>query len=155
MQKTVARGTLFVCALMSLMLGVTMSVSAQTATPAPVTGNSTFTGKISKLMPFTVNSNGQDRQVNPAPNVAVVRGGTSATLNDLKVGDQVNITSNPDNTVSRIEATGASGGLPGWLIPLILALIILGLLAYFLSRRGKKDSFVLEQNRPNTPPQSR
>jgi len=150
MRKTVARGTLFVCALMSLMLGVTMSVSAQTATAAPTTGG-TFTGKISKLTPFTVNSNGQDRQVNPAPNVVVVRGGNSATLNDLKVGDQVNVTSNPDNSVSRIEATGASGGLPAWLIPLILALIILGLLAYFLSRRGKKDSFVLEQNRPNTP----
>jgi len=151
MRKTVTRGTLFVCALMSLMLGVTMSVSAQTGTAAPVTGNSAFTGKISKLTPFTVNSNGQDRQVNPAPNVAVVRGGNSATLNDLKVGDQVNVTSNPDNTASKIEATGESGGLPAWLIPLLLALVLLGLLAYFLSRRGKKDSFVLEQNKPNTP----
>lgn len=82
-------------------------VAAQTATAVPVTGDQTFSGQISKLTPLTVTSNGVDRQVNPAPNVAVVKGGSAATLADLKVGDQVNVTSRPDNTASRIEAQGA------------------------------------------------
>jgi len=132
------------------------TVAAQgTATAVPTQGNSQFTGKVSKVSPFTVNSNGQDRVVNPGPNVAVTRDGKTAQLADLKVGDQVNVTANPDGTAARVETTRDNSGLPGWLIPLLLVLVLIGLIAYFLSRR--KDSFVLEKDqtntqRPNTPP---
>ncbi|MDQ6774952.1 MAG: hypothetical protein M3071_01755, partial [Actinomycetota bacterium] len=77
-------------------------------------------------------------------------------VGDLKVGDQVNVTSNPDNTVSKIEttnaATSSSAGFLKWLIPLLIALLIIGLILWLLGRRKKKDAFVLERDRTNTPP---
>lgn len=146
------RRAIFACSV-TVLLGLTMvSVAAQTPTPAATTGG-TFTGKISKTNPLTVNSNGQDRQINPAPNMTVVRDGKAATVGDLKVGDQVNVASNPDNTVSRIETTSvAKSGTSiwKWLIPLLIALLIIALIAYLLSRR-KKNDFVLERDRTNTP----
>ncbi len=143
------------CSVMVLLALSAVAVAAQTPTPAPTTGG-TFTGKVSKTSPLTVNSNGQDRQINAAPNMTVVRDGKAATVGDLKVDDQVNVTSNPDNTVSKIETTSVtkSGGssIWKWLIPLLIVLALIGLLAYFLSRR-KKDAFVLERDR-NTPPRT-
>jgi hypothetical protein len=152
MGAAVIRRAIFACSV-TVLLGLTMvSVAAQTPTPAATTGG-TFTGKISKTSPLTVNSNGQDRQINAAPNMTVVRDGKAATAGDLKVGDQVNVTSNPDNTVSRIETTSvAKSGTSiwKWLIPLLIALLIIALIAYLLSRR-KKNDFVLERDRTNTP----
>jgi len=151
MRRTFGRGTLIALAMAGLLMLSVGSVAAQTPTAAPVTGGGTFSGKITKTNPLTVNSSGQDRQVNATANTAIVRDGKAATVGDLKVGDQVNVTSNPDNTVSRIETTGAaSSGLPSWLIPLLIALLILGAILYLLSRR-KKDAFVLERDRPNAP----
>jgi hypothetical protein len=147
----VRRATLACCVVVILGLSA-VAVAAQTPTPAPTTGG-TFTGKVSKTSPLTVNSSGQDRQINAAPNMTVVRDGKAATVGDLKVGDQVNVTSNPDNTVSRIETTGtATSGsdIWKWLIPLLIALLVIGLIAYLLSRR-KRDDFVLERDRTNTP----
>lgn len=127
-----------------------VSVSAQgTVTAAPANAGSTFTGKVSKTSPFTVNSNGQDRVVNPGPSVAVTRDGKAAQLSDIKAGDQVNVTTNPDGTLARVETTNTGGGFPAWLIPLIIALLLIGLIAALLSRR-KKDSFVLERNNGTT-----
>lgn len=136
--------------LLLLVCGSVMTVAAQ-GTPTPV-ANSQFSGRITNLNPLTVNSNGQDRRINPGGNVAVVRENKAAAVGDLKVGDQVNVTANPDGTASRIETTmvAPAEGLPGWLIPLILGLLLLGALLYFLSRRGKKDNFVLERD-ANTP----
>jgi len=105
-RRTILRHALFVCVCAALLVGATTAVTAQTATALPVTGNQTFSGMISKLTPLTVTSNGVDRNVNPAANVVIVKGGSPATLADLKVGDQVNVTSSPDNTASRIEAQG-------------------------------------------------
>jgi ATP-dependent Zn protease len=135
----------------TVLLGLSaVSVVAQTPTAAPTTGG-TFTGKITKTNPLTVNSNGQDRQVNATGTTAIVRDGKTATLNDPKVGDQVNVSSNPDNTVAKIETTGTAksgSSIWKWLIPLLIALLVLGLIAYLLSRR-KKDDFVLERDRTN------
>lgn len=133
-----------VVVLMFVCLSVGTVAAQGTATPAPTSGSSQFTGKISKTAPLTVNSNGQDRAVTPGPKIAVQRDGKAATLADLKVGDQVNVTTNADGTASRVETTGTGGGLPAWLIPLIIALLLIGLIAFLLSRR--KDSFVLERN---------
>lgn len=156
MGATAIRRAIFTCFVMVLLGVSAVTVAAQTPTPAPTTGG-TFTGKVSKTSPLTVNSNGQDRQINAAPNMAVVRDGKAATVSDLKVGDQVNVTANPDNTVSRIEttsaATSSSAGFLRWLIPLLILLALIGLIAYFLSRRKKKDDFVLERDR-NTPPRT-
>jgi len=150
MMARLARRFLGPIVLLVLICASVSMVAAQgAATAVPTQGNSQFTGKISKTSPFTVNSNGQDRVVNPGPNVAVTRDGKAAQLADLKVGDQVNVTANPDGTASRIEQTGGSSGLPGWLIPLLLALVLIGLISYLLSRR-RKDSFVLEKDQTNT-----
>jgi hypothetical protein len=148
------RRAIFACSVMVLLGLSAAGVAAQTPTPAATTGGA-FTGKVSKTSPLTVNSNGQDRQINPAPNMTVVRDGKAATAGDLKVGDQVNVTSNPDNTVSRIETTSVAksgSSFWKWLIPLLIALLIIGVIAYLLSRR-KKDDFVLERDR-NTPPRA-
>ncbi len=159
MSATGIRRAIFTCFVMGLLGLSAVTVAAQTPTPAPTTGG-TFTGKVSKTSPLTVNSNGQDRQINAAPNMAVVRDGKAATVSDLKVGDQVNVTANPDNTVSKIETTSAAksgSSIWKWLIPLLIALLIIGLLAYFLSRRKKANDFVLERDRttdPRTPPRS-
>lgn len=153
MGAAAVRRAILACSVMVL-LGLSMvSVAAQTPTAAPVTGTAPFTGKISKTSPLTVNSNGQDRQVNTTASTTVLRDGKAAAVGDLKVGDQVNVSSNPDNTVSKIETTSVAksgSSIWKWLIPLLIALLVIGLLAYFLSRR-KKDDFVLERDRTNTP----
>ena len=154
MGATAIRRAMFACSVMVLLGLSAVGVAAQTPTPAATTGGA-FTGKVSKTSPLTVHSNGQDRQINPAPNMTVVRDGKAATAGDLKVGDQVNVTSNPDNTVSRIETTSVAksgSSIWKWLIPLLIALLIIGVIAYLLSRR-KKDDFVLERDR-NTPPRA-
>ncbi|MCA1668729.1 MAG: hypothetical protein LC793_15290 [Thermomicrobia bacterium] len=152
MGATAMRRAILACSVVVLLGLSAISVAAQSPTPAPTTGG-TFTGKISKTSPLTVNSNGQDRQINAAPNMTVVRDGKTATVGDLKVGDQVNVTSNADNTVSKIETTSvASSGsnIWKWLIPLLIALLLIGLIAYLLSKR-RKDAFVLERDRNNPP----
>lgn len=142
--------------LLLLVCGSVMTVSAQ-STPTPLP-NSQFSGRITNLNPLTVNSNGQDRRVTVGSNATVLREGKTVAAGDLRVGDQVNVTANPDGTASRIETTmiAAADGLPSWLIPLILGLLLLGALLYFLSRRGKKDNFVLERdaNTPGTTPRT-
>ncbi len=147
------RRVVFSCAMTMLLVVGGVAVAAQTPTAAPVTGSAPFTGKISKTSPLTVNSNGQDRQINTTANTTVVRDGKAAAVGDLKVGDQVNVTSNPDNTVAKVETTSVAksgSSIWKWLIPLLIALLILGLILWLLSRR-KKDAFVLERDRTNTP----
>lgn len=149
------RRAIFACALTTLLAIGGVAVAAQTPTAAPVTGSAPFTGKITKTSPLTVNSNGQDRQINTTASTTVLRDGKAAAVGDLKVGDQVNVTSNPDNTVSKIETTSAAksgSSIWKWLIPLLIALLILGLILWLLGRRKKKDAFVLERDRTNTPP---
>ena len=148
------RRVVFSCAMTMLLVVGGVAVAAQTPTAAPVTGSAPFTGKISKTSPLTVNSNGQDRQVNTTANTTIVRDGKAAAVGDLKVGDQVNVTSNPDNTVAKVETTSVaksgSAGFLKWLIPLLIALLIIGLILWLLGRR-KKVAFVLERDRTNTP----
>lgn len=144
-----ARRLLAPAVLLLLVVASATSVSAQ-STPTPV-ANSQFSGRVTNLNPLTVNSNGQDRRVTAGPNAVITRGGGNVAVGDLRVGDVVNVTANPDGTASRIETTeAAQDGLPSWLIPLLLGLLLLGALLYFLTRRGKKDNFVLERDRNTT-----
>ncbi len=134
-----------------LVCGSITAVSAQAPTTVPTQGSSQFAGRVTRTNPLTINSNGQDRTINIAPNAAILREGRTVAASALREGDQVNVTANPDGTVNRIETTTpVADGLPGWLIPLILGLLLLGALLYFLSRRGKKDNFVLERDATNT-----
>lgn len=115
--------------------------AANAAAPATFTGDVTGTGT-----PLTVRSNGQDRQVNPAPGLVVTRNGKSATLGDIKKDDKVTVTTAPDGSAQRIDATSDSDGAGWlkWLIPLLLGLLLLGLLAWLLSRR-RKDDFIVQR----------
>ena len=129
MGASAIRRAVLACSVVRTPRVVDGSVAAQTPTPAPTTGG-TFTGKISKTSPLTVNSNGQDRQVNTTANTTVIRDGKAAAVGDLKVGDQVNVTSNPDNTISNIQTTGvakSSSSFWKWLIPLLIALLVIAL----------------------------
>jgi ATP-dependent Zn protease len=152
MGASAMRRAILACSVV-LLLGLSMvSVDAQTPTPAPTTGG-TFTGKISKTSPLTVNSNGQERQITTTASTTVIRDGKAAAVSDLKVGDQVNVTANPDNTVANIQTTSVAksgSSIWKWLIPLLIALLVIALLAYLLSRR-KRDDFVLERDRTNVP----
>ncbi len=117
---------------------------------APATGN-TVTGEATNAgvagTPLTARVDGQDRTFTPVANVAVTRDGKAAALGDIKAGDTVTVTTNPDGTAARIAATSKPGnplGFLRWLLPLLLLLALLGLLLFFLARRRRRDSFILE-----------
>lgn len=113
-----------------------------------VTGD-TFTGKVQNTGPtLTVRDGDRDRAVQGAANAVVTRDGKSATLGDIKKGDKVTVATGPGGAAQRIDATSASGGAGWlkWLIPLLLALAVLGGLLWFLGRRRKPDDFIIEPN---------
>jgi len=116
---------------------------------APATG-STFTGEATAAgvagTPLVARVDGQDRTFAPAQNVIVTRDGKDAALGDIRAGDTVVVTTNPDGTAARIAATSKPNplGFLRWLLPLLLLLALLGLLLFFLARRRRRDSFILE-----------
>lgn len=113
---------------------------------ASATGT-TFSGEVKDTgNALTVNSNGRDQRVAAGPNLTVTRDGKSAQLKDLKKGDTVTVATNPDGSAQRIDATshGSGGGIWQWLLPLLLALVLLAALLWFFLGRRKKGSFVLE-----------
>ena len=121
--------------------------STGTGQGAPGTGT-TLTGEVRQTGDaLTVRSDGQDRQIRTASNVVVTRDGQTASLADIRTGDEVSVTTNPDGTAQRIDATSTDGGgmdWARWLLPLLLALALLGLLLWFLMRR--RDKFILERD---------
>lgn len=118
----------------------------------PALASTSFTGEVQQTGDrLTVRSDGQTREVGFAPAVTVLRDGKAATVADIRSGDTVAVTTNPDGTAQRIEATSADGGgsIWRWLIPLLLAaLLLLGLLMLLAKRR--RDNFVLQ--RKDAPP---
>ncbi len=117
---------------------------AAPATGTTVTGEATNAGVAGT--PLTARVDGQDRSFTPASNVAVTRDGKDAALGDIKVGDTVVVTTNPEGTATRIAATSKLNplGFLRWLLPVLLLLALLGLLLFFLARRRRRDSFILE-----------
>ena len=78
----------------------------------------------------------------------VTRDGTAAQLSDIKRGNHVWVTTNPDGSVQRIDATRAKGRTSWkWLAPL-LGPLVLGALRWFLLGRRKRDATVLEPAAP-------
>jgi len=137
--------------------GVATRIEASSAAPANATvgasaaPGATFTGEATKdgiaATPLSARVDGQDRAFTPAQNVIVTRDGKDAALGDIKAGDTVVVTTNPDGTAARIAATSKPGnplGFLRWLLPLLLLLALLGLLLFFLARRRRRDSFILE-----------
>ena len=118
---------------------------------APAAG-ATFTGEATRAgaagAPLAARIDGQDRSFAPAPGVIVTRDGRDAAVEDIRAGDTVVVTTNPDGTVARIDATSKPNplGFLRWLLPLLLLLALLGLLLFFAGRRRRRDSFILEPN---------
>ena len=115
---------------------------------AAAAAGGTFTGTVENAgPPVTVRSAGQDRQVTGGPNLVVTRNSKAASVGDLKQGDKVSVTTNPDGSAQRIDAT-STGGTPGWvrwLIPLLLLLALAGLAFWLLGKRRRdRDDFIIE-----------
>lgn len=113
----------------------------------------TFTGEATQAgangTPLAARIDGQDRAFTPAQDVIVTRDGRDARLGDIRAGDTVAVTTNPDGTAARIAATSKPGnplGFLRWLLPLLLLLGLLALLLFFLGRRRRRDSFILERD---------
>ncbi len=126
------------------------ATAASTAPAAVPAAGGTFTGEATTAgaagAPLAARVAGQDRTFVPAPGVVVTRDGKDAALGDIKAGDTVVVTTNPDGTAARIAATSKPNplGFLRWLLPLLLLLALLGLLLFFLARRRRRDSFILE-----------
>jgi hypothetical protein len=131
--------------------GVATRIEASSTAPgvAPAAGV-TFTGEATRAgaagAPLAVRIDGQDRSFPPAPGVIVIRDGKDAAPGDIEAGDMVVVTTNPDGTAARIDATSKPNplGFLRWLLPLLLLLALLGLLLFFAGRRRRRDSFILE-----------
>lgn len=118
-----------------------------TAVIAPV--GDTFAGEVRATGDaLTVRSNGGERRVAVGPNVVVTRNGKPATLAELRRGDAVSVTTNPDGSTQRIDAEArrdAGAGPWAWLAPLLLGLLLLGLLYWLVSRR--REPFILQRSK--------
>lgn len=142
MQKRFTQAAFAAATTLGLVLLSVAGLSAQT--PAPAAG--TYRGAIEETGAApTVMVDGEERPLIAAPNATIVRGDQTVQLADLKKGDEVTVTLNPDGSAARVEAIPDDDG--GWfkwwyLLPLLLLLLLIPLL-----RRGKKkDDFVVEPN---------
>ena len=112
----------------------------------------TFTGEATQAgangTPLAVRVGGRERAFTPTQDLIVTRDGREARLGDIRAGDTVVVTTNPDGAAARIDATSTSGnplGFLRWLLPLLVLLGLLALLFFFLGRR-RRDSFILERD---------
>lgn len=74
---------------------------------APGAAGNSFSGTVTRAGDSLAvrDTNGQERQVNPAPGVTVIRDGRPATVADIRATDRVNVDTSPDGRATRIEAT--------------------------------------------------
>jgi len=126
--------------------------SGQASSPAPVasatangeafTGTVERTGEALTVKPIGGNQDGE-RQVTAGEGVTVTRNGRAASFSEIRPEDTVSVTTNPDGTARRIDATSPTEGANPWtwLAPL-LGLLLLGLLAWWLISR-RRDDFIL------------
>jgi len=136
--------------ILGLLLLSVATVSAQSPSPATApAATASYQGEIEKTGAApTVRVNGQDRPLVVAPGATVLRGNVAVRPDQLKKGDAVTVTTNPDGSASRIEAIPVKeeSGFKWWyLLPLLLLLLI-----PLFMRRRKKDDFVVERNRDAT-----
>jgi hypothetical protein len=114
---------------------------AQTPAPPRPPGDATLSGEVVDTNPLTVRVDGQDRLLRTAPDVVVNRDGHEVKLDKLEKGDIVTFTTNPDNSVQRIDVTDADNdALTKWLLVgllALLALIVAGVVWYMTQRRDR------------------
>ena len=105
-------------------------------TPAQTGGE--FRGEVTRTgEALAVRTDDGERPVAVTPNVVVTRDGRTAQLSDIRRGDDVRVTTNPDGSVRRVDATSDDGGNRWeWLAPLLL-LALLPLLFLFGRRRRR------------------
>lgn len=138
-------------------LGLLLLSVAVTAAQTPTPAGGTLRGEVVRTGAApTISVDGQERPLTAAPNASIVRGDKTVTLADLKKGDALTVTTNPDGSAARIEAIPVKedGWFRWWyLLPLLLLLLL-----PLLFRRKKKDDFVVEPNAGTTsgrPPERR
>lgn len=105
--------------------------------PRPPAGQ-TVSGEVKDVNPLTVEVNGQDYLLATDPNIVTVREGEEVKLGDLKQGDKITFTTNPDSSVNRIEVTDpvVAEDRTWLMIGLgVLALIVVAGILWFLSQR--------------------
>jgi hypothetical protein len=106
--------------------------------------NATLNGEVKDVNPLTVEVNGQEYLLQTAPNVLVNRDGEQVNLGELNKGDKVTFTTNPDNSVQRIDVTDPATDESTWLLIALLvvaALVVAGLI-WYLSQRRNRDRVV-------------
>src|SRR5262245_12589070 len=78
---------------------------ATRAQPRPP-GDATVAGEVTSVNPLKVKlANGQEQLLQTSPTVVVVREGKEVKLGDLEKGDKVVFSTNPDNSVQRMDVT--------------------------------------------------
>lgn len=153
MQHRLTRTALGAATTVGLLMLSTVIAFAQSPSPGAAGAAAKYTGTIEKTGSAPTvkveNGNGAEQPLIAGPNATIVRGDKNVKLSDLKKGDVVTVTNNPDSTAARIEAIPVkeSGGFQWWwLLPLLLLIP----LAMLLMRRKKKDDFVVERNQAGT-----
>lgn len=156
MQHRFPRAALGATTTVCLLLLSVATAFGQSPSPGTVGAPATYTGTIEKTGSAPTvkreNGNGAEQPLIAGPNATIVRGDKTIKLADLKKGDIVTVTNNPDSTAARIEAIPVkddSGGFKWWwLVPLLLLIPLI----WLMTRRKKKDDFVVERNQGDTTP---
>jgi len=153
MQHRLTRTALGAATTVCLLLLSATAVLGQSPAPGTTGAAATYTGAIEttgNAPTVKVENSGAVQTLTAGPNATIVRGDKNVKLSDLKKGDVVTVTNNPDSTAARIEAIPvkeSGGGFQWWwLLPLLLLIPLLML----LTRRKKKDDFVIERNQGAT-----
>lgn len=114
-------------------------------------GNATLSGEVTDVNPLTVKVNGQEQLLRTAPDIVVNRDGQSVNLGELNKGDNVTFTTNPDNSVQRIDVTDPATDERTWLLIALLvvaAVVIAGLVWYLTQRRDRNRVARHDSGRP-------
>ena len=130
---------------------VPLIAQGQTPLPRPA-GNTTQRGEVRDVNPLTVKVNGQDQLLRTVPDVVVNREGKEVKLGELNKGDTITFTTNPDDSVARIDVTDAATDANTWvwIALLILAVLVIAGVVWYLSQRRKRDGVVPRTDRDTT-----
>ena len=121
-----------------------LAARAQTPEPRPPS-NATLAGEVTDVNPLKVKVNGEERLLQTSPTVTVVRDGKEVKLGDLEKGDKVTFTTNPDNTVQRMDVTETAGAdMSKWLLIglIVLAALVIAGLVWYMTQRRNRDRVV-------------
>jgi hypothetical protein len=104
---------------------------------------------VTDVNPLTVKVNGQEQLLRTAPDVVVNRDGEAVNLGELNKGDKVTFTTNPDDSVQRIDVTDPATDERTWLLialAVVAVLVVGGLVWYLTQRRGRGGMTTPDRN---------